>query len=98
LSITQEISQRSSSPAAQTTWTGLRPPLEAPSRGPESPAIKVGLSSDNEEAKASAVRDVHVQKEADSRPMEIMVANILEALQRAKAEDRARDIAQTAVR
>jgi len=94
LSITQEISYRSSSPAAQTTWTGLRPPLEAALRGRELRTTKVELSSEDTNARSFAgVRD---RDEADNRPMEIMVANILTALQQAKAEDRTREIAQTA--
>jgi hypothetical protein len=98
LSITQEISQRSSSPAAQTTWTGLRPPLEAPLCGPESPATKIGLSFDKKDTNGSSPVGVRDRNDADNRPMEIMVANILTALQQARAEDRARDIAQAAVR
>jgi hypothetical protein len=98
LSITQEISQRSSSPAAQTTWTGLRPPLEAPLCGPESPSTKIGLSFDKKDTNGSSPVGVRDRNDADNRPMEIMVANILTALQQARAEDRARDIAQAAVR
>jgi hypothetical protein len=98
LSITQEISQRSSSPAAQTTWTGLRPPLEAPLCGPESPSTKIGLSFDKKDTNGSSPVGVRDRNDADNRPMEIMVTNILTASHQARAEDRARDIAQAAVR
>jgi len=97
LSITHEISQRSSSPAAQATWTGLRPPLESLLR-PELRASHAALPADQEDKNPGAIAEVNSQDEADSRPMEIMVATILEALQQAKVDDRAKDIAQTAVR
>jgi hypothetical protein len=97
LSITHEISQRSSSPAAQATWTGLRPPLESLLR-PELPASHAALPADQQDKNASAIAEVNGQDEAESRPMEIMVATILEALQQGKVDDRAKDIGQTAVR
>jgi hypothetical protein len=97
LSITHEISQRSSSPAALATWTGLRPPLESLLLRPESPTSHAALPIDQGDTKASAVADVHDQDETNSRPMEIIVANILQALQQAKVDDLAKDIAQTAL-
>jgi hypothetical protein len=98
LSITQEISQRSSSSAAQATWTGLRPPLEALLARPETPTTTVEVSLSGEETTVRVVTAVRDQDETNSRPMEIMVANILTALQQAKVENRAEDTAQAAVR
>src|SRR5262249_7494925 len=96
VSITQEISQRSSSSAAQATWTGLRPPLEALLARPQTPATKIEVSFS--ETTANGVTGVRDQDETNSRPMEIMVANILTALQQAKVENRAEEIDQAAVR
>src|SRR5262249_50441476 len=98
LSITHEISQWSSSPTALATWTGLRPPLESLLLRPESPTSHTALPTHQEDTNTSAVADVSDRDETESRPMEIMVANILQALQQAKIDDRAKDIAQTAVR
>lgn len=100
LSITEEIGQRSSSAAAQATWTGLRPPLEVPLITPRSPNTNVGWVPANAESNSrpSAVRDLQIPSQTDIGPMEIMVANILRSLQQAKADDRAEDIAQAAVR
>jgi hypothetical protein len=97
LSITQEISQRSSSPSAQATWTGLRPPLETPLAKPESPSIKVGWWSSREEANSppGTIRSIQ-QTEINSHTMENMVASILLSLQLTEADHQVQDMAQAA--
>ncbi len=97
LSITQEISQRSSSASAQATWTGLRPPLEAPLAKPESTSIKVGWWSSREETNSApgAIRSPQLA-ESDSHAMENMVAGILLSLQLTEADHQVQDMAQAA--
>jgi len=100
LSISQDISQRAASPSAQATWTGLRPPLEAPPAKPESSNSKWGWASFNEEknSNSNVAHGGRVPSETDFGPMEIMVANIFRSLKEAKAEDQPKDIARFADR
>jgi len=97
LSITQEISQRSSSPSAQATWTGLRPPLETPLAKPELPSIKVGWWSGKEEANPTpgTIRSFQLA-ETSGHAMENMVAGILLSLQLTEADHQVQDMAQAA--
>jgi len=97
LSITQEISQRSSSASAQATWNGLRPPLETPLAKPESPSIKVGWLSGGEETNSApgAIRSLQLA-ETNGHAMEKMVAGILLSLQLTEADHQVQDMAQAA--
>jgi hypothetical protein len=97
LSITQEISQRSSSASAQATWTGLRPPLETPLAKPESGSIKVGWWSSREETNSipGTIRSFKLA-ETNSHAMENIVAGILLSLQLTEADHQVQDMAQAA--
>jgi hypothetical protein len=97
LSMTQEISQRSSSAQAQATWTGLRPPLETPLAKPESGSIKVGWWSSREETNSTpgTIRSFQLA-ETNSHTMENMVASILLSLQLTEADHQVQDMAQAA--
>ena len=97
LSMTQEISQRSSSAQAQATWTGLRPPLETPLAKPESGSIKVGWWSSREETNSTpgTIRSFQLA-ENNSHTMENMVASILLSLQLTEADHQVQDMAQAA--
>ena len=102
LSIVQEVNQRASSSAAQVTWTGLRPPIEAPWLGPPLEKADLKLSSFQDHAKTALEADTDNQRraspEVEVRPTEKMVAEILQSLQQARADDRAKDVAQGANR
>jgi hypothetical protein len=97
LSITQEISQRPSSASAQATWTGLRPPLEAPLAKPESPSIKVGWWLGREEMNSipGTIRSLQLA-ETNGHAMENMVASILLSLQLTEADHQVKDMFQAA--
>jgi hypothetical protein len=95
LSITRELSPRSSGPSAQATWTGLRPPLEAPLANPRSASIKLGFgSSMNETNSADGTVPSLPLANNNNHTMEQMVSNILVSLQLTEADHQAKDIAQ----
>jgi hypothetical protein len=87
LSVTHEISQRSSSPSAQATWTNLPPPLEAPFARTGSASTKVSWWSGREETNSTTGIIPSPQlPEGNSHAMENMVANILVSLQLTEAD------------
>jgi hypothetical protein len=95
LSITHELSLRSSEPSAQATWTGLRPPLESPLANPGSACIKLGFWSARDETNINpGIMPGLPLAENNSHAMENMVANILVSLQLADADHQAKEIAQ----
>jgi hypothetical protein len=98
VAITQELTQHSTTLSTQYTWTGLRPPLEAPLDQRPSPNARWGWPQADEEKNANfhAIHENRIPFEVNFGPMELMVNDILRKLEETKANEQVKELAQVA--